>query len=128
MWPSRVGKSDFLLKIYGHYPSLDGVEVTELVLSREGPSISLSLLAPTLPYNPPADWKPFNQVFLGLRFVSIDAVEITKLSVDGRSNIRMWDQGSCIRAQCAGAAEFDVHFQHLMIDRISGVLSEGPER
>ena len=128
MWPLRVDRSDFLLEIYGHYPSLDSVEVTELVLSREGPSIKLSLLAPTLPYNPPTQWKPSNQVFFGLQLISIDSVEITKLSFDGRSQIRMWDQGPHIRAQCLGAAKFDIQFQHLAIDRISGVLSGEPER
>jgi len=124
MWPLRVEKSDFLLKIYGHYPSLDDVAVTELVVSRDGPSVRLSFLSSVLPYKPPAHWNNFNRVSLGMHFVDVSSISISKFDRVGRSRISMWDQGSEIAACCDGATEFDLRFRHLVIDRISGVLSD----
>ena len=123
MWPRLVSKADFLLDIYGHYPSLDDVEVTEMFLSREGSSARIAFLSNILPYKAPAYWKPFNRVHFRLFLVGIESVQVEKFGRVGQSQLRMWDESMDVRATCKGAVDFDIRFRHLIVDRVSGLAA-----
>jgi hypothetical protein len=122
MWPTRVENPIFLLNIYGHYPSLADVEVTKLLLDRDGPSVKLSFISKVLPYRPPVKWEKFNAVFFQLRLFDMKALSIDHFASHGLSTIRMKDGHGLISMVCEGAVRCSLACGFLFIDRIEGLL------
>lgn len=124
MWPHRIENPIFLQSIYGHYPSLTGVEVTSALLNRDGPSLLLSFISKALPYKPPRKWEKFNRVLFCLRFFDVRSVSIRKFGSDGLSDMRMWDDLDRILLVCDGTVQLSLQCPFLFVDKISGLLVE----
>jgi hypothetical protein len=80
-WVSLLVNPEPIRAIFGtHTPSLTGIEVHDLLLGRDGPSLVVRFDLPDYPADPPRKWveAEANRVQLRLR-----AVEVRALTVNG---------------------------------------------
>lgn len=111
MWPSNLQKSEFLKILYGDLPSLGNIEITDILFSRDGPTIKLSLFTDTLPKNAPEKWKIFNFVSISVQFTGCELKSFSNMRPRGFSEISVL--GNRVLVSGAVSMEFTYNFAHI---------------
>jgi hypothetical protein len=122
MWSRMLENTHFLLSIYGHFPSLENVEVTRLEIDRVGLSLMISFITKGLPYKPPTKWGLFNRVYFQIQFFGLEEINLSQFLYTGSTTIRMWDHEDGIAMECSGAVSIGSRCKFARIAMITGLL------
>jgi len=77
-WTDLLDDARAIRAIFGDAPpSLRGVDLHEVVVSWDGPSVSLRLDIAEFPPSPPSKWAKFNTVHLSLGAVGVEALTMS---------------------------------------------------
>jgi hypothetical protein len=122
MWSRMMENTIFLLDIYGHYPSLENVEVTRLEIDRNGPSLAICFQSKVRPYKPPRKWGSFNRVHFEINYFGLKKINVGQFLRTGSTTIRMWDQDDGIALECRGAVSVESRCEFARVAKITGLL------
>jgi hypothetical protein len=72
-WHEYLQNPEAVSQLYGASPDLDLIELTNIELERDGPTVTLSIVLPIFPKNPPVKWSRsgFNSVTMRLRLFAV---------------------------------------------------------
>lgn len=100
-WLPLVDDTTFLRSLYGDEgPPLTGVEMHELVMHRDGPSVTLRFDLASFATSPPAKWQGANVVQ-----VELALFVVTRVSVNGLGTSNVGDLELAPATPTAGASE-----------------------
>lgn len=91
-WLDEVGDTDFLARLFKQKaPSLNDVEVHEIALHRDGPSLTLTFDLPDFPTDVPAAWHAagYNTIQLTLVAIGLRSVVMSGWATDVRGDLRI---------------------------------------
>lgn len=119
---SRFKNSQFLLEIYEKFPTFTDVEVTNLKLNRDGPTLAVEIITKEIPIKSPRKWGDFNFVFIELAFFSIQKIKISAFEGNGSTSISLSDNSEIFEIEMSGAAELSATAEFAIIKNVKPVL------
>lgn len=122
-WLELLVDANPILAIYGEdVPTLDSIDLHEIVLHRDGPRALLRFDLQHFPKCPPKKWvaAKFNRVQLKLLAVGIHQLSISGLQPKCVLNLSVTDSNGliCLHAD-KGEMKFDIVADNLLIDSVS---------
>jgi hypothetical protein len=73
-WLDEVDNGRFLAAMYdGRAPSLDPVDLHEVLFHRDGPAVTLRFDLPEFPTKPPKGWESYNGVAVELLLIGVSS-------------------------------------------------------
>ncbi|UXY16752.1 immunity 50 family protein [Chitiniphilus purpureus] len=122
-WTDLVLDVNPIRAIYGaNPPTLEAVDLHEMVLHRDGPRVLLRFDLQDFPQHPPKKWVDagFNRVQIQLLISNIQDLLIIGLKPQTRINIIINKDGPLIRLQADnGIVQFNLTGESLIVDKIS---------
>lgn len=126
-WTDLLVDAASIKAIYGAaLPTLDEIDLHEIILHRDGPNVTLRFDLKCFPKNPPKKWlnAGFNCVQLQLLASDIEDLQIQGWQTDIITNIKINKQESKIRLHASNEKfRIDLVFCFLIIKNISAYLS-----
>ena len=109
--------------IYGSNPPLlEGIDLHEINLHRDGPRVLLRFDLPNFPTHPPQKWASvgFNRVQIRLMALDVQLLEIAGLQSNMKIDLSIRKEGAlvCIRAD-NGAVRLQLAAESLIVESIS---------
>ncbi|GMV31293.1 MAG: hypothetical protein AMXMBFR59_34180 [Rhodanobacteraceae bacterium] len=104
-WTEYLVDDRGIRAVYGdRVPSLDVVELRQVTLKIEGPTISLNLDLSQFPENPPVKWQGYryNRLQVRLDFHGVRDVQLTGWTTASRANLSLQKDGEDIAVHVAG--------------------------
>jgi hypothetical protein len=109
-------------------PTLEGVDVHEIVLNRDGPRVSLRFDLSQYPKLPPKKWQisGFNKVQLTLMAVGVHALSISGWKTQCKLNLEVSAEGNIVRLHTHdGPVKIDISAESLILERIIAYIDNG---
>ncbi|MGJ5896619.1 Imm50 family immunity protein [Streptomyces niveiscabiei] len=101
-WVALLHNPEGVSSVYGgDVPDLQGVQVHEVALLRDGPTLKIRLDLPEYPERPPRKWalQGFNTVQVEFSFVALREVLVEGFSVEVRADISVREEGGRVKLE-----------------------------
>lgn len=125
-WVSLLVNPEPIRAIFGtHTPSLTDVEVHDLLLGRDGPSLLVRFDLPDYPAEPPRKWveAEANRVQLRLRAVEVRALTVNGVGWATATAMTLQPEDGAVRLRLGGADTcLDALVGWVYVDEISAYL------
>jgi hypothetical protein len=122
-WLDLLSDASAIRAIFGdQIPTLEDIDVHEVVLHRDGPRVLLRFDLQQFPTNPPRKWElaGFNRVQLKLLAVGVRELSIVGLQSECKLSLSLFEDGSLIRIRTRkGEMKIDIAADCLLIDSVS---------
>lgn len=126
-WLDFIEDATSVIAIYGdNLPTLEGVDLHEVSLHRDGPRVHLRFDLPVFPGQPPKKWSAanFNRVQLRLIAVGVQDLQISGLQSTCVLDLKITKETKMIRLHADnGQMKIDICAEHFIVDSISAYRS-----
>ena len=127
-WIDLILEAASVTAIFGpHVPTLDGIDLHEVTLHRDGPRVQLRFDLREFPEQPPKKWVSggFNRVQLRLMALGVQTFSIEGLQSNMKLNLRLEEDGSMRRISASnGLVRLDLTADAVVIEGISAYRDE----
>lgn len=127
-WMELLVDARSIQTIYGeNVPTLDGIDLHEVVLKRDGPSVLVRFDLNCFPMHPPKKWEMgcFNRVQLTLLGLGVRELTIKGLQTECSLDLHVAEEGAGVRLFADnGRVSIDILTDRLLIDRISAYCDQ----
>lgn len=128
-WLDLVGKSEFLAGLFeGKIPSLQRVEMHEITVQREGPSLTLRFDLQEFPALVPAAWKAegYNTLQLTMSMIGLQSIVLSGWATEVNGPLRIAaDQDGGLRVHFDSASvSLGAAASHAVLERVSPYLNK----
>ncbi|MGN7770175.1 Imm50 family immunity protein [Phyllobacterium sp. 22552] len=120
MWWDYADNPAYLKALYDVAPSLGQVEILNMHLGRDGPSLELNFSTECLPVRPPVKWGEFDRVTFRIRLFDIRNLSVTKFGRAGFSRIGIEKLGAFLNVEVEGAVTMFCSAKYLDVVTITG--------
>jgi len=132
-WLDLVGNRTFLAKLFGdEAPSLETVEVHEIILHRDGPRLTIRFDLADFPESPPSKWadEGCNTLQVTLMIIGTGDLQLTgwAANVTAQLVIGTATDGRRQVGLSNGAVSLNVTADFVRIDKVSAYRNEKSER
>lgn len=126
-WTDFLIDKSKIISIYGNkIPSLQEVDLHEVILNRDGPRIVLRFDLPEFPDSPPKKWLAlgFNRVQVQLMVLNIHELAIENFSTECKCNIIIYPEKDFFSLIINdNGMKINVVGEHLILNEISAYIS-----
>lgn len=128
-WLDLVGKSEFLAGLFGdRVPSLQCVEMHEIAVQRDGPSLRLRFDLQEFPTSAPAAWKAegYNTLQLTIGMIGLQSVVLSGWATEVNGPLRIAaDEDAGLRVHFDSASvSFGATASHAVLERVSPYVNK----
>jgi hypothetical protein len=130
MWHELADNPKAMSQLYKTVPSLEGLDLHELLLHRDGPRLTLNADLACFPDDPPARWvrDGYNRASIQLDFWGIQSVNIsgwsTEMTIDIHIERTNSGEISVMAKSSKGHCNFSAVCQFFRIAHITGYMAE----
>ncbi|SBT38145.1 Imm50 family immunity protein [Micromonospora auratinigra] len=127
-WLDLVTNSHGLRQIFhGQAPALDGVDLHEISVGREGPTLRIRFDLRAFPADPPVKWRRsgFNAVQVELLFGGVSALSLQGVSVNMVADVHIEHDGKVSLLITSPAVRVTASADSVTIARIEGYIDGG---